>query len=367
MIGGEIMLGIIFNMHKVRFVDLDNLLGKVTTSDDIDTVNVFINLEPIFRKVATNPDMVKYLKVQTQEKNNEFIAEVINLAAHYRLFFNKARLKSKIYMYFGYPFTVGGPYANRRYVDEYRMNYQEKFTRDTNGRIVGNLINDTVSIISTICNYIDGVYFVPMDYIEPSLLPKFMVHKFGSKSLNLIVTNDRYEYQYVNQGFTIIRVKYPHHYVVTKDNLIQVLKQEEKISNDIIIPPHFISFLLSFMGDSRRNIPRVKNIGLGRLLPLIDKAIKEGSITLDTKNIQLLTDFLKEEIQDVVKNNFYCIDVDIQSVYLGSGFDISIQEKLIDKYDNHSLKLLNEEYFSDHPMMLMELTTELRSKKNIFG
>lgn len=81
----------LFNMFKVKFDKLDELISKHCTELTRDSrVNLFINLEPIIKKLA-GANIEDYLKVRTEEKSYEMISNIINLASHYR--YSSQRIK----------------------------------------------------------------------------------------------------------------------------------------------------------------------------------------------------------------------------------------------------------------------------------
>ena len=87
---------VFFNMFKVKYSKLLELLRE---NEDINigtdnTVHIYINLETILMKLC-NPETSQYISISKTAKI-EFIANIINLAAHYRLFFTKYKIDSKI-------------------------------------------------------------------------------------------------------------------------------------------------------------------------------------------------------------------------------------------------------------------------------
>jgi hypothetical protein len=70
-------------------------------------------------------------------------------------------------------------------------------------------------------------------------------------------------------------------------------------------------------------------------------------------------------------NNFYCIDLDTQFQMLNIKDLYTINEQIVDKFDNASLKNINDQYFGSYPLYLLELTAadklkKKKEKKNIF-
>lgn len=360
----------IFNLFKVKFTKLDELIEN--TCKDVNKeskINVFINLESVFRKLAST-NIEEYLRVKTDEKIFEMISNIINLASHYRLFFSKNKLYSKIYLCMSYPFTKN-EYKNRLLNADYRKYYEHKYSKNTNHLILSSVLDSSIPFAKIILEYIEGVYLIESKHIESSLIP-FVINKDNEdSSINFIVSTDLYDFQYANKGYYIIRPKQNDSYIVNKDNVIESLKYEEKITKDITINSNYYTFILSLLGDKYRNMEKIKRVGLINILKMINKALDEKILYEDVYNINILSSIIKEEYKPLLLNNFYCTDIDIQYQMLNIKDLYTITEQIIDKFDNVSLKKINDNYFTLYPLYLLELTSanklkNLKDKKNIF-
>lgn len=361
------MMDVIFNLFKIRF----NIMDELFSANDInltrsDKVNIFINLESVLRKLHRS-NLEVYLKVKKDEKIFEFVSNILNLAAHYRLYFSKQKIYSKVYIYLGYPFK--SKYKNNNFNEEYRKYYQERFSKNTKNVSFSNLFEDVMGISKTILEYIEGVYIINSNSIEPSVIPYILMKDKDDNFKNFIVTTDRYEYQYVDKDFYILRPKKELSYIITKDNVINQMKIEEKINSDLSVDSSYISFILSILGNKYRNIKHIKRIGLSTLIKLIRTAIDNNILGERTNNIYLLSKIIKDEYKEIFLNNYYCTDLDYQIKYLNIVDIHSITDQIKDKFDNASLNKLNNDYFNTYPIMLLELTSAvnlIKKKKDIF-
>lgn len=357
----------LFNMQKIRFSVLDALFNKYNENIYSDTrVHVFINLESILRKIVTG-NIDDYFKVKNKEKDYELISNIFNIAAHYRLYFNKLRLESKVYLYLGHPFD--SEFRNEEFIPNYRGVYKHKFTKDAKGKYVGNSINNIIDPLKTILQYIEGVYLITSDYTEPSLIPKIISEDFGEKDYGLVITTDRYDYQYVNHRMDVIRNKREQSYYVNKNNVIDVIKRESKVLSDIRVPPLYLPFILSFMEDKSRNIPNIKGVGIVTLLKSIENGIKNNILSKDKFSFSMMEPLLKEDMNADIRSNFICIDLDSQYELCTDSSIIPIKEQLVDLFDEQAIKKINDTYFINNPMMIMEIQPFIRRKqnRNIFG
>ena len=358
-------MDVLFNMQKIRFATLDNLFQNHNRHIYNDsTVHVFINMESILRKV-TSGKIDDHIKAN-RDGEKDFISNIFNIAAHYRLYFNKSRINSKIYLYMGHSFKA--KYRNEEYIDNYREPYNMKFTKDTNGKYVGNMVNNTIETIKTIFTYIEGVYFLSSDYLEPSVIPKVISSSFGEKDYGLIITTDPYDYQYVNHKFDVIRAKGNNSYYVNDTNVIQILKKEYKVVTKETCPSIYTPFILSFLDDRLRNIKGIPRVGVGTVIKSIHNGISQGLISDSSFNFNMLNPIINDTIIDQLRLNFLCVDVQSQYQLATSSMIAPILDQLQDLFDESSLKKINENYFTNNPMMIMEIQPLInKPKKNIFG
>lgn len=348
-----------FNLFKVRFTVLDELLSsecKYLTKDS--KVNVYINLEQVMRKLlnVTNEKYSRVSKINVKE----FTSNVINLASHYRLFFSKNKMYSRIYLYFP---TPQSSYINSSLVSDYRDTYYRNLTKHPQYKNLGNIVSDSIDIIQLICEYIEGVYFIESGSIENSLIPLIVDREQDENGFNnFIVSNDPYDFQYVNYGFDIIYPKKENSRIINKDNLMETVKDIERVQSDSNPNTMTYPFMLSIIGDKRRNIPKMSRMGLATILKTIDKAIEKQVITDKTFNINMLVNIVRDDFKATLLNNYYAIDLNTQINMLGSHDIYFITKQIKDKFDDDSLKKINDLYFSEVPIQLIEVCSGTKYK-----
>lgn len=345
-------MDIIFNMYKVKYADMSKLLDGYPNG----SIQIFINLEPVLRRLY-RADIESYLKANSKLRTYEFVSNVLNLAAHYRKYFSSQGRDTEVVMYMP---DWKNSYTNSLLIKGYRDNTDTMLFNETT--VYGKFLKESIDLLDTIVMYIEGVYLIKTNVIEPSLIPLLTKNHYKNQ---LLITTDRYEYQYVNKGYTILRPrKGSQSYVITQHNAIEVMKEEDKILSSETMSPGFIPFALSFMGDTVRGIPKVKGVGLYRIMKLIEKAINEGIITENTTNLTLLENLVIDDIKEQVINSFTCTDLSLQARLVGKSVFFQIEEQKQDKFDNVSLKKLNQ-MFLGSPIMLNELMPA-KERMNVF-
>jgi hypothetical protein len=232
------------------------------------------------------------------------------------------------------------------------------------------VLSSSIPFAKIILEYIEGVYLIQGESIESSLIPNIITNELNDDAINFIISTDNYDYQYANKGYYIIHPKQDESFIVNQDNLIECLKNTEKVYNDTLVDNHYYPFIISLLGNKPRNIEKIKRIGLANIIKMIDKALKEKVIGKDVFNINILANIIKEDYRKLLLNNYYCTDIDTQMNMLNTKDLYYITSQITDKFDNASLIRINNEFFTDYPMYIMELSdaSKLLKKKtkNIF-
>lgn len=356
----------IFNLHKVRFAVLDDLMKRSgPTFKKGETANIYINLEIILRKMRAQ-NVEDYLKVRKEKKMYELISNIINLIAHYRLYFTKNKIYSKVFLYMNFPFE--GEYKNRVFNTTYRRYYQERYTKDDRTQVLRSSLNAAIPLTKIILEYVEDVHFVSSNTIEASVLPAILAEKKPATH-HFIVSSDPYDYQHALDGFYIIRPKQQNSYIVNKDNLISVSKMEANVMTKIEVPATFYPFILSVLGDKERSIEKIRGVGIKTILTMLKKGLDAHLISPDLTNVNLLLQVIRDEYKDLIMSNYFSTNITIQKQMLNSIDRDAIETQLTNLYGHRSLKDLNDQYFIEHPIQIMELTSAsnlLVKKTDIF-
>ena len=350
----------LFNMFKIRFTILDNIISSNNDIKPDDKINVFINVESIL-KLFMNIKMEEYLRVSNEERVLEFISNLINLAAHYRLYFSKNKLYSRVYLIM--PNILSERFNNRVFNDNYRTFISKKYAQDVNFTSCRYTVKEGLRFAKVITEYIEGVYIIESEHIESSVVPMIISEEDKSYK-NMLVTTDPYDYQYSNHGFYVLRPKKAESFLI-KGNIINTIRRENKIKNTIIVNELFYSFILSIIGDKFRGIPNIKNMGLSKTLSQIEKGVKIGRIPDGANNIRLLLDIIKSEDDRLqILNNFFSMDVAFQCESLTTKDKYNILNQINDKFDIESLRDINDKYFISTPINILEVTSGTKYKED---
>lgn len=356
----------IFNMHKIKFDILDkwNLIDK-----SVNRVNVYINLDNVF-KLILNPRVNNYIQASSSVSNGDFknkvsrclVSNIINLGQHYRLWLAKKSIDSRIILFWNYPLPE--KFKNAKYLSFYKSDYIEKHTEGMEVSNILPILKDAEKFCKECIKYINEVYLINPGGIEASLVPYILNEEVYKKdsipTKNILISNSLYDYSYVNYGFDILSpsIKKKKPYMVTRQNVIEVIKDRSRVSSILTVNPNFLEFITSILGDRDRNIPSITGVGIVTIMKLILTSIEDGLITNDTKDVDMLSNILREEYMEIFERNYRCINLEYQMNDV-EPLDIhKITSQLVDNYDEATLNDMNEKYFKLLPIEIIRPKSE---------
>lgn len=361
----------IFNLRKVKFSKLDVLFSDLEIKEMVQKVNIFINLESLFRKIHNKyveEQLIALQKKELKEFHMNLISNVLNLAAHYRLYFNKNKIGTNIVFYI----QEMDKYVNLnnvQYCKNYRKSFIRKYTDHPELVTVNNVIRSTLNALDTIVTYVEDVYLVSSDRVESSVIPLALIDgKVLDGNLNLMVTTDPYDMQYVNKNFVIIYPAGEESMIVTKKNLFDVFRINEILTVEGSLPTYLLTFILSVIGDKNRGIDKVKGTSFNKVFKTLLKVYDKLGITEDDYiGFEELVSAIKDDPNDPngnkkrVVDNYYATDLSSQVRMISKVQMNHLTDCLINTYESGALTGINDKYFSTSPINVRELTKYKKS------
>ena len=369
-------LDALFNMHKVKFSKLEVLFKDVEVQTLINKVNIFINIEAIFDHFH-NPYMEEQMTILDDEATKDVYANIIsntiNLAAHYRLFFTKNKIATNIVFYVNEP-NAYVQQNNCTHISKYRKKYNKDYTDNVKYETLNGIMQQCYQSISRICEYIDGVYFVRSERIESSLIPLLMTtEKMVDGQLDIMISKDIYDLQYVNKKFLIIYPLKDESKILTESNVYDVFREKCDLNNDYQLPAYLLPFILSVIGNKRRGIEKMRGMGLNSIYKALSKLFKAMDIGPEEYvSFEQLALAIKENPNDPsgnrehIVNNYMCTDLDRQLAMVSNPQKTNIEKQLVDRYNETALLDINERYFETCPLNIIELNNYSSRKKKLF-
>ena len=368
----------LFNRFKVKYIMLDSLFKRLKYKSDskIETVNIYINLESILMPLFRD-DIEALLesldKKQLKVHYSSLIANMINVAAHYRGFFLRYKINTNIFYYYN-NIEEFGKYNNCAFIPEYREKYYDKFNNPER-HIMGELIKEGLVLANTFINYLPDVFFVSSSRIESSCIPLYLMreNKFPC-NMNILVSKDMYDLQYINYNTLIIYPWQDNSYIISKNNLFEFLKHKYDMDNSDEMPTLLYPFFLCVLGDKKRNLYKIRGIGFKKLFKEINKLFIKGYIDYNDKTtlrVENLANFIKSDnngreldYKEKILTNNQCINLDRQLKIAYKASLLELNENLINNSDDKSLKEINDKFFIETPIELEDLVKI--KKKSVF-
>jgi hypothetical protein len=371
------------NSFKVKYVYLDKMFnGHLTDTTKngkriVNTANIYINFESLYNCIR-NTHVEKYLRVANKKEVNEIyrnmISNFINIVAHYRNYFSKSKIKTNIFLYYNNIPQSRVEYNNTALVKGYREHFFKSLT-DLDRITVNTIIRESIDFMKIITEYIENVYMVGTDSVESSLVP-MIIHMENKHpaNVNIIVSKDAYDLQYTNYNFLVISKFKNEPVLLTKRNVMKYMCFKNKFEPKRDINPLLLPFIVSCDGDRKRSIKGVSGYRFTKIYKSLESLYEAGYIydeDEDTFKISNLAhvihqsnfNFLnKEDIANQVVRNYRAVDFEYQYDVTSDVQKQKIFDQLSDKTDPDTLMDINDKYFADCPLMLMELNQY--SKRN---
>ena len=351
------ILDLYFNMFKIKYSKLDELLSNIRFNEG-EEVYIYINLESILKKLtSTITDRENMLL--NSKRNIIMTSCVFNLIAHYRYYFYKKSLCSRIYVYG--PESMDMNYLNREYNKDYRTKMMLMNVDETSS--IGKTYECSIKMIKSILNYVEGVNFITSGIVEPSVIPLIINKHFKTENKkNFIITDDRYDYQYIKEYFMVLKPRMDKSVFIDEYNIMDILKEKTKCTNIPNPDINFLPFIISILGDKYRNIDKIKGMGISKIYNQINKGLQMNIVTNDINNINSLTCLIDENYHNDFLINYMTSSVFEQYKKLSDVELKYIINQIIDKYDGGYMKTINNEYFMEHPLNIIEINSGIKRR-----
>lgn len=351
----------------MRYVDFkQELQTKCESLTKNSTIDLYINLESILSVLYSSNTIEEYVKASRDNKFYSLVANVVNLAAHYRAVLSGNRHRNRVILFVQYPFDAkphnGDLYA--RYRDD---SIARKSITNIKHVNLTSLLIEMLPISKTILEYIDDVHLIYSNGMECSVIP-YMIDSMGSRgNIRLLLTDDLYDSQYVHHGFDLLYVnnrKRTKTYI-NRHNVYDIIKKKANVYNDVKPSIHHIPLILSCIGDNRRNIPKVNGIGVSTLMKELVYAMDRKDIAESTSDINTLINLIPEERRGEIIRNFNMIDVETQANRYFNMYKMDIEAQMVNKFDNIALREIADKHFIEFPLMIYEMNN-YKPKRSIF-
>lgn len=350
----------LLNIHKIKFVILEKIFEDVKLSE---TVNVHIDLHSVLADLYKSTNYGETNWIDT-EHGIAISSAIINMAAHYRLFFySKYRINTRIFFYF----CRSKPKNNASYYSEYGNRFFNKYAEcNEEFAPVNTEVSNNLKLTKIITDYIPDVYYMECKNIEPLVAASYMVNRYCDT--NIVLTRDIYWYQAVNLSpiTYVLHSKRDDSYLITKKNIYDYLLKDNQFKSKYVTS-ELLSVIYSFSGVKSRDVRGLKQYGVVKIIKILDMAINRGLIKSSYTHIKnVLDEIYSGDESPLLIDSFKAIDLQYQLNELSVGQKTSLDDCIVNKYNKKDLLNLNvTHYTDDYTLMIDELFKCMNTSDNL--
>lgn len=347
----------IFNAYKMRYVDINQSMNVIIRNHNIRQIGIYIDLDSILHQLH-NPETNRVLQVAGKHGARHIVSNIMNIAAHYRNWAIKERMNPIVVLHYTNARKV---FKNSMYIEKYRERYMDLFS-ETNSKFyfVNSTLRDIYPMLHLLAKYIPNVYVVNSKYLEPSIIPLYLMQNRFKCDWNVVVSRDFYALQYAfedkctviapkaNNRSTIIDNRNFWLYVNEKVKAFNTQKEQK------FYDPQVYLYVLALIGDKYRSIPNLNKTSWKEMFRLMDEAIESEPSNLLQLQLQRIKQYMhtKGVNTEYYENNINCIDIQRQVNTLLDSDKAMIENQIEDMIDYTALQRVNNEAFPDCPLNL---------------
>ena len=349
-----------FNILKMKYADYDESLSSKNLLNKYDKINVFINLETVFKNLSLIQDLERKIVMQ-RDFDIIITANILNLVAHYKRFFVNNTFDTKVYIY-NTDFASDN-FNQYKYNEDFRSYYLTKFNANPKFTLLTEKLRKYIlPDVKTYCEFIPNVYYVNATNIEGSLVP-FIIGNSLSDRKNIIIGGELYDTQYsilpnfinyyIHRGFNVNAI-YSDLNGYIKDISKENDKEELDDFNNTFDTYQMYCTLMSVLGDKHRSIDGITGCGIKTLKKLLKEGKMENIIQESTNTPELIGNIFHDgEIKKEFINNFYCSSIlNMYDELTEADKNYILNQITIDRNDTNSFSNLNNTKFYNHKLLL---------------
>ena len=347
----------IINSKKVKYVVMDELIKKLPVNTE--EINLFISIDSLLKSFY-NPQVNEKINVLDSDDQYMLSSEIINIAAHYRHYFwSRYQIPTNYFFYYS---DKEADYCVRELPTYKSSFYGKRLYNKVEFRNLNKMIYENLKLSSLLSEYLPNIYIINTKTLEPSVLPYYIISKNGNSNdglLNLILTNERMEYQLANLDNTyILQMESDNSKIIGKNDLInEVLLKKNKAKSTL--DSNFYTTMLAISGVPNRDIVGIKGYGPSKANNKLNKLISNEEIMNNeiSAKLNLIYDKITDDksLQSLILKNYKVISIENLYKNITPKEFHNIDNQLRNKSDNMSLMEINDKYYQYYPLMLIEL------------
>jgi hypothetical protein len=340
---------IILNETKIKYEHLDNILQeKINNIKFGNDVNIVIDLKEIYRKFF-RPNILSDGQ-NSRAIVEEISSDIIGVIAHYRnYFFKKGKYTSFYFLY-----SESESDIMKTKLESYRREYYDKYLHGSEYPEKAEIIKKVTKALRMVIDKIPNCKYIDTSKFDEFTVARFLVEKTKGNEMNLILSNDEFMAQLVNDSTFMLNIKGIKTELIDKKNALKVF-----IKKDTTLSTNLLTLILAISSSDRYDLPNIKGMGFVKAVKVVEKLVESEKI-LDTKYIDFpLTEdivdnkLIKENIELIKKNYSMILNSDI---LYSNNFEIGLLFNKPENIYNWNYFLeMNSKVFVNYPLNIQML------------
>lgn len=168
----------IINRYLVRYSRLSGAIPYAFQNCSADKLNIYVDLYGLYRTIYSRSyrtNITNYL---------EFTSSVVKLCGHYREFFKRCRIRTKIFLVSSF----NTPECIKSMLPEYNKTMDDK----RQNKVIADMMDFNFSLLDLICPYLPDIFFIKTEFESSVIMYEIMNRE---QSPSLIISTDLYPIQ----------------------------------------------------------------------------------------------------------------------------------------------------------------------------
>ena len=352
----EIMQALL-NSKKVKYVVMEELVKQLPF--ETEELNIFISADSIFKSFYS-PKLNDSVKVLNTSSHYMISSEFINIMAHYRHFFySRYSIPTNFYIYYSSQKATYNISKNGTYKESL---YDKKSFSNLEFISLNKMIKENMELAVLLSEYLPNIFIIDTKDLDPSVVPYYIIERNGEIEglTNLILTTNKMEYQLANLPNTfIMELKSDETRILNKEDIMKEFIKSSKSKSTIELDTNFYTSILSIAGCKSVSIKGIEGMGGIKTIKRLERLVKSNILPDDKNgsklNITAKNIFENDNDSNTAIRNYNALSIEEMYKNMTLKQRHIIDKCLVNKSDNMSLMEINDKYYQEFPLMLIEL------------
>ena len=347
----------LLNSKKVKYVVMEKLVKELPF--ETEELNIFISADSIFKSFYS-PKLNDSVKVLNDSSHYMISSEFINIMAHYRHFFySRYNIPTNFYIYYSSQKATYNISKNATFKESL---YDKKSFSNLEFISLNKMIKENMELAVLLSEYLPNIFIIDTKDLDPSVVPYYIIERNGEIEglTNLVLTTNKMEYQLANLPNTfIMELRSDDTRILNKEDIMKEFIKNSKSKSTIDLDSSFYTGILSISGCKSVNVKGVDGMGGIKAVKRLERLVKSNLLPDDKNgsrlNITAKNIFENEKELNTVIDNYNALSIEEMYKNMTLKQKHIIEKCLVNKSDNMSLMEINDKYYQEFPLMLIEL------------